>query len=48
MEVDGIVQPAPAPRFSRSIPARPTPPKEPDPAERARLLERWLNSPAAE
>jgi alpha-methylacyl-CoA racemase len=26
IEVDGVVQPAPAPRFSRTVPARPTPP----------------------
>ena len=30
VEVDGIVQPAPAPRFSRTpVAARPTPPEEP-------------------
>ena len=28
IEVDGVVQPAPAPRFSRSIPQTPTPPQE--------------------
>jgi len=28
--VDGIVQPAPAPRFSRTVPAHPTPPEKPD------------------
>jgi alpha-methylacyl-CoA racemase len=28
VEIDGIVQPAPAPRFSRSKPALPTPPEE--------------------
>jgi len=28
--VDGIVQPAPAPRFSRSVPGHPTPPEKPD------------------
>jgi alpha-methylacyl-CoA racemase len=26
IEVDGVIQPAPAPRFSRTVPARPTPP----------------------
>ncbi|MDO8595401.1 MAG: CaiB/BaiF CoA-transferase family protein [Sulfuricaulis sp.] len=29
--VDDIVQPAPAPRFSRTVPAHPTPPEKPDP-----------------
>jgi len=29
--VDGIVQPAPAPRFSRTVPAQPTAPEKPDP-----------------
>jgi alpha-methylacyl-CoA racemase len=31
VEVDGVVQPAPAPRFSRSAPEKPTPPSAPDP-----------------
>jgi crotonobetainyl-CoA:carnitine CoA-transferase CaiB-like acyl-CoA transferase len=30
VEIDGIVQAAPAPRFSRTPPARPTPPQAPD------------------
>jgi crotonobetainyl-CoA:carnitine CoA-transferase CaiB-like acyl-CoA transferase len=30
VEVDGVVQPAPAPRFSRSVPDTPTPPEPPD------------------
>ena len=30
VNVDGIVQPAPAPRFSRSVPEHPTPPEKPD------------------
>ena len=29
--VDDIVQPAPAPRFSRTVPAHPTPPEKPEP-----------------
>ncbi len=29
IEVDGVVQPAPAPRFSRTKPAKPTPPEQP-------------------
>jgi crotonobetainyl-CoA:carnitine CoA-transferase CaiB-like acyl-CoA transferase len=39
VEVDGVVQPAPAPRFSRTVPEKPTPPEQPD-AERA--LEGWM------
>ncbi len=39
IEVDGIVQPAPAPRFSRSVPARPTAPGEPGRDARAALRE---------
>lgn len=40
VEVDGIVQPAPAPRFSRSIPALPTAPRETG-ADTRRVLEEW-------
>jgi alpha-methylacyl-CoA racemase len=40
VEVDGIVQPAPAPRFSRTPAAKPTPPEEP--GERGvRSLAQW-------
>ena len=41
VEVDGIVQPAPAPRFSRSVPEKPTAPEAPDPE---RALAGWLTS----
>ena len=43
LEIDGIVQPAPAPRFSRTIPDLPIPlqpPSDPDDAEAA--LAPWL------
>jgi len=30
MEIDGVMQPAPAPRFSRTPPSRPKPPENPD------------------
>jgi len=46
VEVDGIMQPAPAPRFSRSIPPLPTPPGTADPKRAAEVLGAWL--PAAE
>jgi crotonobetainyl-CoA:carnitine CoA-transferase CaiB-like acyl-CoA transferase len=39
VDVGGVVQPAPAPRFSRSVPTAPTPPAPPD-VERA--LAGWL------
>jgi alpha-methylacyl-CoA racemase len=39
IEVGGITQPAPAPRFSRTPPDKPTPPEAPDPD---RALEDWL------
>ena len=39
IEIDGVTQPAPAPRFSRSVPHKPTAPEAPN-AERA--LEGWL------
>ena len=41
VEVDGVVQPAPAPRFSRTVAGTPTPPEAPD-AERA--LEGWISA----
>ena len=41
VEVDGIVQPAPAPRFSRSVPEKPAAPEPPDPE---RALAGWLTS----
>ena len=44
VEIDGIAQPAPAPRFSRSVPDLPTPPAEND-ADVAAALAPWL-SPA--
>jgi alpha-methylacyl-CoA racemase len=40
VEVDGIVQPGPAPRFSRTPPGPPTPPEAPGP-ESARALLDW-------
>lgn len=40
VEVDGVVQPAPAPRFSRTVPATPTPP-EPPGASTAVALAEW-------
>jgi crotonobetainyl-CoA:carnitine CoA-transferase CaiB-like acyl-CoA transferase len=39
IEVDGVVQPAPAPRFSRTVPSMPTAPEAPDPE---RALAGWV------
>jgi crotonobetainyl-CoA:carnitine CoA-transferase CaiB-like acyl-CoA transferase len=44
IEVDGIVQPAPAPRFSATVPAPPTPPEAPDPAALDAALSVWLDA----
>jgi alpha-methylacyl-CoA racemase len=40
IELEGIVQPAPAPRFSRTVPARPTPAPEPG-VHTAEVLAEW-------
>ncbi len=39
VEIDGVVQPAPAPRFGRTKPALPRPPEEPGAGTREALLE---------
>ena len=44
VEIDGIVQPAPAPRFSRSVPPTPTGPVVPDPARADAILSGWLSA----
>ncbi|BBD98406.1 CoA transferase [Sphingobium amiense] len=43
--IDGVTQPAPAPRFSRTVPALPTPPEAPGAGGEAALLE-WGVHPA--
>jgi alpha-methylacyl-CoA racemase len=42
IEVAGVVQPAPAPRFSRTSPDTPKPPRAPHPGEYEEILSRWL------
>ena len=42
VEIDGVVQPAPAPRFSRTIPNAPTPPNPIDPSHTEATLRDWL------
>jgi alpha-methylacyl-CoA racemase len=46
IEIDGIVQPAPAPRFSRTPADRPTPAPDPG-AHTAEVLADWLPATAA-
>ncbi|HSV35095.1 MAG TPA: CaiB/BaiF CoA-transferase family protein [Ramlibacter sp.] len=42
VEIDGIVQARPAPRFSRTVPAVPTPPQPITPENTDRCLSAWL------
>jgi alpha-methylacyl-CoA racemase len=44
--VDGVVQPAPAPRFSRSVPAAPVPPRPAGSAPSEEVLAGWLDRDA--
>ena len=44
VEVDGVVQPAPAPRFSRTPAATPTPPAPVNPANTDTALQPWASS----
>lgn len=46
VEVDGVVQPAPAPRFSRTVPDRPKPPREINRDSTDAALAAWLEPPA--
>ena len=43
VEIDGITQPAPAPRFSRTVPDLPIPPQPPRPPSQSEaVLADWL------
>lgn len=42
IDVDGVMQPAPAPRFSRTTPEKPRPPKMPDVQNNLEALAGWL------
>jgi len=44
IEIDGIVQPAPAPRFSRTVPATPVPPAPLTPENTQAGLEPWCGA----
>ena len=45
-EIDGVTQPMPAPRFSRSVPAMPRPFRPWDAREAEEILGPWLDSSA--
>lgn len=44
IEIDGIAQPRPAPRFSRSVPEVPIPPQPSDNSDVENALEAWLQA----
>jgi len=44
IDVDGVVQPAPAPRFSRTVPASPTPPAAVTPENTQLALAEWASA----
>lgn len=46
VEVDGVVQPAPAPRFSRTVPEHPEPPNEINATNTEAALRAWLGDDA--
>ncbi len=43
VEIDGVVQPAPAPRFSRTVPDLPIPPQPSGPEQAEAALAAWLD-----
>jgi alpha-methylacyl-CoA racemase len=42
VDIEGVVQPVPAPRFSRSIPAQPSPPRKAENTPLAEALAGWM------
>lgn len=44
VNIDGVVQPAPAPRFSRSNPVQPSPPRKSENTPLAEALAGWMTS----
>ncbi|MEJ8850803.1 CaiB/BaiF CoA-transferase family protein [Variovorax rhizosphaerae] len=47
INVEGVVQPAPAPRFSRSVPSKPIPPPERPNTDLQSVLQEWRSSTSA-
>jgi len=45
LDVDGVIQPAPAPRFSRSVPPQPSAPLESPNTDLRTMLEEWRAGP---
>jgi crotonobetainyl-CoA:carnitine CoA-transferase CaiB-like acyl-CoA transferase len=43
VDIDGVTQPAPAPRFSHSIPDRPSPPRKAENTPLAEALDGWMS-----
>lgn len=43
IEIDGVVQPGPAPRFSRSVTAHPSPPRKAENTPLAQVLDGWMS-----
>jgi alpha-methylacyl-CoA racemase len=43
VEIEGVIQPAPAPRFSRTVPDLPIPPQPTDPEHAEAALAAWLD-----
>lgn len=48
VDIEGVRQPAPAPRFSRTVPDLPTPPQSPTLQTQAAALQAWLGPQAAQ
>ncbi len=44
VDIDGVTQPAPAPRFSRTVPSTPVPPHKTTPEEAHLFLREWLGA----
>lgn len=42
IDIDGVAQPAPAPRFSRSVPEQPSPPRKAENIPLAEALDGWM------
>ena len=43
IDIDGVAQPAPAPRFSRSVPTQPSPPRKAENTPLSEALDGWMS-----